>query len=272
LLGLNVPPPLPRYFDLLIEGFRAGAAGRDVHLGYWDDPPPLSAPCSPEEFRAAQARLTDIVIGLVDSKAGRTVLDVGCGFGGTLEALAKWPAARLVGVNHDERQLAICRSLRPGISSLSLIAADACALPFGAESFDCLFCVEAMFHFHSRPAFLQEVGRVLGHGERAAVTDILLRPPGLDAPWPLETIETTLRSEYGPWPQLWLTMDDVLGAAAAAGLRAEKFIDATRQTLPSYRVTAPGKPSSLRPSAGSVMRWLHEAGYLTYACISFVKK
>jgi MPBQ/MSBQ methyltransferase len=269
---LNVPPPLPRYFDLLIEGFRAGEAGRDVHLGYWDDPPPLSAPCSPAEFRAAQVRLTDIVIALADPEAGRTVLDVGCGFGGTLEALAKGPGVRLVGVNHDERQLEICRSLRPGVSSLSLIAADACALPFGAESFDRLFCVEAMFHFRSRPAFLREAGRVLRHGERATVTDILLRPPGSDAPWPIETMEAALRSEYGPWPQLWLTVDDALAAAAAAGLQVERLIDATRQTLPSYRVTAPGEPSSLRPSAGAVMRWLHEAGYLTYACISFVKK
>lgn len=269
---MSVPPPLPRYFDLLIEGFRAGAAGRDVHLGYWDDPPPLSAPCSPEEFRAAQARLTDAVIALADVEPSRTVLDVGCGFGGTLEALGQWPAARLVGVNHDERQLEICRGLRPGISSLSLVAADACALPFGAESFDDLFCVEAMFHFRSRPVFLREAARVLRHGERATVTDILLRPPGLDAPWPLETIEATLRGEYGPWPQLWITMDDVLEAAAASGLQAEKLIDATRQTFPSYRVTAPGEPSSSRPSAGAVMRWLHQAGYLTYACLSFVKK
>jgi SAM-dependent methyltransferase len=271
LLGLNVPPPLPRYFDRLIEGFWAGAAGRDVHLGYWDNPPPLSAPCSAEEFKAAQGRLTDIVVALAGPQAGRTVLDVGCGFGGTLAALAKWPGARLVGVNHDERQLAICRSLAAGVASLSLIAADACALPFGAASFDCLFCVEAMFHFRSRPEFLREAARVLRPGERATVTDIWLRPPGPDAPWPLETIEATLRSEYGPWPQLWLTMDDVVGAAAAAGLQVERLIDATRQTLPSYRVTAPGEPSSSRPSAGTVMRWLHQAGYLTYACISFVK-
>ena len=267
-----MPPLLPRYFDLLIEGFWAGAAGRDVHLGYWDDPPPLSAPCSAEEFRAAQARLTDLVIALAGPQPARNVLDVGCGFGGTLAALAKWPAARLVGVNHDERQLAICRSLPPGVSSLSLIAADACALPFRSASFDRLFCVEAMFHFRSRPAFLREAGRVLQHGERATVTDIVLRPPGPDAPWPLATIEATLRSEYGPWPQLWLTLDDVSQAAEAAGLQLERLLDATRQTLPSYRVTAPGEPSSSRPSAGAVMRWLHEAGYLTYACISFVKQ
>jgi cyclopropane fatty-acyl-phospholipid synthase-like methyltransferase len=232
----------------------------------------LSAPCSAEEFRAAQARLTDIVIALAGPQPGRTVLDVGCGFGGTLEALAKWPGARLVGVNHDERQLAICRSLTCGASSLSLVAADACALPFAAESFDCLFCVEAMFHFRSRPAFLQDAGRVLRHGGRAAITDIWLRQPGSDAPWPLEAMEATLRREYGPWPQLWLTVDDVLATAAAAGLELERLVDATRQTLPSYRVTAPGEPPSSRPSAGTVMRWLHEAGYLTYSCVSFVKK
>lgn len=272
LLGLNVPPLVPRYFDLLIEGFRAGAAGRDVHLGYWDNPPPLSAPCSPEEFRAAQARLTDIVVALAEPEAGQAVLDVGCGFGGTLEALARSPDVKLVGVNLDARQLAICRSLRPVVRSLSLIAADACALPFDAESFDRLFCVEAMFHFRGRPEFLREAGRVLRQGGRAAVTDILLRPPGPKAPWPLETIEAALRSDYGPWPQLWLSVDDVLAAAAAAGLEVESLGDVARHTLPSYRFTAPAEAPSSQPSAGAVMRWLHEAECLTYACAAFVKK
>jgi MPBQ/MSBQ methyltransferase len=267
-----VAPAVPRYFDLLIEGFRVGQSGRDVHLGYWDDPPSLTAPCSPGEFTAAQARLTEVAVALGEPRAGQSVLDVGCGFGGTLQALSKWPGMKLVGVNLDERQLEICRGIERGASALSLIAADAYALPLRAESFDHVFCVEAMFHFRSRSAFLRDAARVLRDGGRVTVSDILLRPPGPDAPWSLKTIETTMRADYGPWPQLWLTVDDAVAAAAAAGLQVERFIDATRQTLPSYRVTAPKQPASSRPSAGTVMRWLHEAGHLTYACLSFRKK
>jgi hypothetical protein len=46
-----VPVTVPRYFDLLIEGFWSGRAGRNVHLGYWDQPPPPSASCSPQDSK-----------------------------------------------------------------------------------------------------------------------------------------------------------------------------------------------------------------------------
>src|SRR5271166_4147768 len=52
------PPPLPAYLDGLIAAYRAGQTGRSLHLGYWDGPPDPTTPCAPEEFAAAQARLT----------------------------------------------------------------------------------------------------------------------------------------------------------------------------------------------------------------------
>jgi cyclopropane fatty-acyl-phospholipid synthase-like methyltransferase len=266
--------PAPSYFDFLIEGFRAGHAGRHVHLGYWDDPPPLTAPCGRQEFAAAQARLTDILIGLADVHGGQTVLDVGCGFGGTLEALGKWPDMRLSGINIDRRQLDICRSLALGDNTPSLIVADACALPFRSEAFDRVFCVEAMFHFRAREVFLREAASVLRRGGRLVVSDILLRAPAEAASLDVDTIEAAIRNEYGPWPRLWVTADEIVEAARHAGLKLDRVADATRQTLPTYRMIAPqehqGLPSRL--SAGSVLRWLHGEGYLSYVCMSFEKR
>src|ERR1041385_8219502 len=110
MLHAKVPP----YFDLLIDGFKSGRAGRHVHLGYWDAPPSLTAPCAVGEFEAAQARLCDTVIDLADLHGGQRVLDVGCGVGGTLDAIsARWQRMRLVGLNIDRRQIDICRSIAP---------------------------------------------------------------------------------------------------------------------------------------------------------------
>jgi MPBQ/MSBQ methyltransferase len=259
---------------LLIDGFRQDHAGRDVHLGYWDDPPALSVPCGVEEFATAQRRLTEILVGLSGSRGGQSVLDVGCGFGGTLDVLARTRSIRLTGVNIDPRQLEICRSISRDRSELWLVLADACSLPFEAASFDTIFCVEAMFHFSARRLFLSEAARVVRTGGRMVLSDILLRDPGGDAPWPSGTIERVMRQEYGPWPQLWLTADEIMTMASDASFEALDFIDATKQTLPTYRITAPKIDSQRpnQPSAGTVMRWLHERGYLTYVCTSFIRK
>ena len=67
LLGLSVPPAVPRYFDYLIDGVpvrqcRAGtsisATGTIRHRS--------TTACSAQEFEDAQARLTDVLIGLAD--------------------------------------------------------------------------------------------------------------------------------------------------------------------------------------------------------------
>jgi MPBQ/MSBQ methyltransferase len=265
---------VPAYFDFLIDGFRSGRTGRNVHLGYWDDPPPLTAPCDPLEFEAAQARLTEMLLGLADLSDGQSVLDVGCGFGGALEAVGRWRDMKLSGINIDPRQLDICRTLARGDNNLSLVVADACALPFRSASFDRVLCIEAMFHFRSRDLFLRESANALRTGGRLVLSDILLRSPGLDAPWSVAAIEATIRGEYGPWPQLWATTDEILNAAREAGLMPDNVVDATRQTLPTYRVTAPQERggSPRRPSAGSLLRWLHAEGYVSYLCLSFTKR
>jgi MPBQ/MSBQ methyltransferase len=203
------------------------------------------------------------------------VLDVGCGFGGTLAAInERRQDMRLVGLNIDRRQLDICRTLTAQrINSLSFVLADACAIPFRPASFDRLLCLEAMFHFPSRRAFLAQAAHTLRSGGRLALSDILLTNPGDRAPVDIAVLEQTIRREYGPWPDLWAGFDDILESACRSGLVLERIIEATDQTLPTYRMTAPGDQNALppRPSAGSLMRWLHREGYLSYVCLAFTK-
>jgi hypothetical protein len=41
--------------------------------------------------------------------------------------------------------------------------------------------------------------------------------------------------------------------------------------IPAIQTTRTLRASALRPSAGSLMRWLHRAGYLSYVCLAFTK-
>lgn len=273
---MRVPP----YFDGVLAAWRAGQAGRDVHLGHWDAPPALDTPCTPAEFAAAQARMTQLVVDTLrdpehpPAPPGPTaILDVACGLGGTLaEANRRRGGLRLSGVNIDPRQLAACRSIapRPG-NTLDLVAADACALPFPAASQDHVLCVEAMFHFASRTAFLREVARVLRPGGSAVMTDILLSHPK-GCPWAPAEVDRILRRDYGPWPDPWVDVATILREAAGAELLPIEATDWTAATLPSYRLISPHPaPERLgaRADAGSVFRWLHAHGGLSYRLFRF---
>jgi sugar/nucleoside kinase (ribokinase family) len=103
-------PRLP-YFDLLLSLLEQGDAnlevafGRHVHWGCWPDPGRAMGDAA--DYAAAAERLSLEVCAAANIADGQTVLDVGCGFGGTIASLnERLRNMRLVGINIEERQLA----------------------------------------------------------------------------------------------------------------------------------------------------------------------
>ena len=158
---------MPAYLDAMLAAHASGRAGRSIHLGYW---PPGQA-CEADDFASAQARLDDFVIDAAAICDGLAVLDVACGLGGLLATLdTRFRGMELTGVNHDPRQLDACHRVRPRPDTiLRWVEADACRLPFADASFDRVLCVEAMFHFRSRDAFLREAFLRPGDAVRASL-------------------------------------------------------------------------------------------------------
>jgi MPBQ/MSBQ methyltransferase len=266
---------VPGYFDALLESFDPLRSSRFVHLGHWDNP----AEYQHDDFPVAQERLNDLLLDLAGLKTGLSVVDIGCGLGGTPEKInQRFSDMNLAGVNIDPRQLMLCQQLVPeNHNTLTWHQADALALPFPDNSIDRVLCIEAMFHFRSRKHFLAEVARVLKPAGIFVASDIVIseRTETLNAPEFLS--ESALQHAFGPWPDLSAREGTHQVLARQAGLTEVAWIDATAETMPSHRFTTPRDfdwqtvPDNTAVRAALTLRWLHENGYLKYFYMCFEK-
>lgn len=265
------------YFDLLLEGRRKGdpaaeVFSRYVHWGYW--PEGARADGTAADFARAMDRLNDEVAAGARLEEGMTVLDAGCGFGGTLAGLsARLPRARLVGVNFDRRQLEAAVPSRA-----RFLRADACALPLASGSLDAALAVECIFHFPSRLAFLKEAARCLKPGARLSLSDFVparLTPGrgGFVGRW----LEDRIALGYGRAGAGWED-GGYAEMAEKAGLVVETDRDVTRRTLPTYpfllrliKDSGFGGPEKRMLWPTRLLYWLSAAGLLRYRIVSFLK-
>jgi SAM-dependent methyltransferase len=277
---MRPPVDLP-YFDVLLEGLRqerphlVEAFSRHVHWGYWGEGD--RADGSLGDFAVAAERLTRRVCQAGEVKDGQSILDVGCGLGGTVASLDEHlHGVSLTGLNIDPRQLERCRATvhaRKG-NTIDFREGDACAMPFPDASFDVVLAVECAFHFPSRARFFAEARRVLKPGGLLALSDFMPTRRGA----PLLAAQDLLFGRYirnvvGP-TDVSLTLPRYKELAQSRGLRLLHEEDITEKTLPTYAVlrrVTPDTGVNERTAWWGVsgMEWLGRLRLWQYMILSF---
>jgi ubiquinone/menaquinone biosynthesis C-methylase UbiE len=102
---------------------------------------------------------------LLEASAGRRLLDVGCGRGEDVRALAKRvaPTGRAVGVDLSETLIAEARE-GAAAPAVELVVADAHRLPFPDASFDAARVERTLQHVEDPARVLAEMARVVRPG------------------------------------------------------------------------------------------------------------
>ena len=249
--------------------------GKHVHWGYWPDP--ALADGSALDFARAAERLTTLCLAFAPVRDAQTVVDIGCGLGGTIGSMNdRFNSMNLIGVNIDARQLDIAqRSViaRKG-NAVKFVEADACALPFADGSVDVVLAVECIFHFQSRTEFFKEAQRVLRPGGCLVLTDFV----------PMNTFDFLLKGccrigqhlvggTYGPINS-FITLPMYRDIAHSVGFSRNHRVDITAHTLPTYPVVRDvfkqaGRRDAVRATA--VLEWLSRLGLLRYQLIKYIK-
>jgi len=127
--------------------------------------------------------------------AGGRVLEVGCGSGGVTRRLAMETGASAVGVDINPHgiEAASAAAVREGLSSrVSFQVVDAGKrLPFAGDSFDAIFCNDAINHLPARAELFGDWHRLLKPGGRLLFTDPIV------VTGPVTNEEIRVRSSIG---------------------------------------------------------------------------
>jgi len=156
---------------------RAREANGFLSFGYWKD--------ETRDYDEATENLLDLVLEQAEIDRPDLILNVACGNGiETERILERLQPRRIHGLDITRAHIDTCkkRAAARGLEDRMVFEhGDACQMPFAAEAFSHLVCVEGITHFDTRERFFAEAHRVLQPGGMLMLSDSILHrlPPGI---------------------------------------------------------------------------------------------
>ena len=141
--------------------------GADIHIGRYIS--------GAETVAEASRKMTRYLLSLAHLKKDDRVLDIACGYGGTLRELARL-GCRPSGI--DISRVCVDEARRANEAAdldenISVDVGDFHDIQSPDRSFDACICQESIIHSTNRPRVFAEVFRILGPGGVFAFSDIL---------------------------------------------------------------------------------------------------
>ena len=139
-----------------------------IHYGYYTD--------TTRNFKDAVYSMNDFIGELLDleHKKSASILDAGCGVGGTSVYLGKkFPHVQFIGVTLSEGQVEMGQKFirEKDVTNCKILKGDFNKTEFPSNSFDGVFAIESVGYSENIADFVQEMKRVLKPGGILVVLD-----------------------------------------------------------------------------------------------------
>jgi len=164
----NAPETAAYYDENEVAAFyRLCWGGSDIHIGRYDT--------GAKTVAEASLAMTRYLLSLANLREGNHVLDVACGYGGTLRELARL-GCHANGI--DISQVCVNEARRANAEAglddkISVEVGDFHNIKSADNTWDACVCQESIIHSADRPKVFAEVYRVLRPGGVFALSDIL---------------------------------------------------------------------------------------------------
>ena len=219
--------------------------GEHMHHGYYPNG-------IKKDHKEAQVDMIDGVLAWagVDDKKPASVLDVGCGIGGSTRHIVRKYGCTGKGITLSPVQAERAQQLsdEQGLGGkLGFQVADALRMPFADNSFDLVWSLESGEHMPDKRQFVSELTRVVKPGGRVIIVtwchrDLEAGEEGL-RPREERLLRTINRAFYLP---RWCSVADYVGLARDFGLKGVRTDDWTNDIAQFWPAVI---ASSLRPQS-----------------------
>ncbi|GAX75873.1 hypothetical protein CEUSTIGMA_g3316.t1 [Chlamydomonas eustigma] len=219
------------------EGILEHYWGEHIHLGYYSDKE-RSAGYVWKDFKKAKYDFIDEMLKFSTCSQPTSILDVGCGFGGTSRHLANmFPKASVRGITLSPKQVQRGTELAKerGLNNVEFKVMDALKMEYEDNSFDLVWACESGEHMPDKKKYVDEMVRVLKPGGVLVIACWCQREETPEKPL-TEQEKKELKFLYDEWAHpYFISIEEFERLTKGTGvMEAVATADWTPETIPSW--------------------------------------